>query len=72
MLGKPTGSDLSCLALPSFSYLIRNFGKHIVLLVGFLPDLFFDTEDVGDMFLLNFGCLSTNYTALNPTRQNTS
>jgi hypothetical protein len=31
---------------------------------GFLLTLFFDPEDGGDMFLINVGWLSTDYTAL--------
>jgi hypothetical protein len=39
---------------------------------GFLLGLFFDPEDGGDMFLLNIGSLSIDYTALYPRRQNSS
>jgi hypothetical protein len=39
-----------------------------VPLVGFLPSLFFDPEDGGDMFLRNVDLLSTDYTALHPRR----
>jgi hypothetical protein len=35
-----------------------------LLHAGFLFGLIFDTEDGGDIFLRNVGCLSTNYTAL--------
>jgi hypothetical protein len=35
---------------------------------GFFLGLFFDLEDGGDMFLRNFGSLSTDYTALYPRR----
>jgi hypothetical protein len=35
---------------------------------GFLLGLFFDPEDVGDMFLRNVGWLLTDYTALYPRR----
>jgi hypothetical protein len=31
---------------------------------GFLLASFFSPEDIGDMFLRNVGCLSTDYTAL--------
>jgi hypothetical protein len=36
---------------------------------GFLPDLFFDHEDGGDMFFRNVSWLSTDCTALYPRRQ---
>jgi hypothetical protein len=39
---------------------------------GFLLMLFFDPEDGGDIFLLNVGWLSTDYTVLYPTRYNSS
>jgi hypothetical protein len=35
---------------------------------SFLLGLFFDPEDVSDMFLRNVGRLSTGYKALNPRR----
>jgi hypothetical protein len=38
-----------------------------VIHVGFLLVLFFETADVGDMFLRNVGWLSTDYTSLYPT-----
>jgi hypothetical protein len=31
---------------------------------GFLPGVFFDPEDGGNMFLRNVSCISTNYMAL--------
>jgi hypothetical protein len=34
--------------------------------------VFFNTEDGGDIFLRNFGCLSTVYTTLYPGRQDGS
>jgi hypothetical protein len=37
-----------------------------------LLGLFFDREDGGDIFLRNFGRLSTDYTALYPKRQNSA
>jgi hypothetical protein len=39
---------------------------------GFLRVLFFDPEDVGEIFLQNVGWLSTDYTALYPRRQKSS
>jgi hypothetical protein len=39
---------------------------------GFLPVLFFDPEDGGDILLRNVVSLSTNYTALYLTKQNPS
>jgi hypothetical protein len=46
--------------LATVSYIIRNFGKLIALLVacfgdGFMFGLFFDREDGGDMFFRNVG-----------------
>jgi hypothetical protein len=35
---------------------------------GFLLGLFFDTENGGEMFLRNVGCLSTDYMALYPRK----
>jgi hypothetical protein len=43
-----------------------------LLAASFLLGLFFDPEDGGNMFLLNDECLSVDYTALYPRRQNTS
>jgi hypothetical protein len=39
---------------------------------GFLLGLVFDPEDGGDMLMRNVGCLSTDYTALYPRKQNSS
>jgi hypothetical protein len=39
---------------------------------GFLLGLLLNPEDGGDIFLQNVGCLSTDYTALYPKRQNSS
>jgi hypothetical protein len=33
-----------------------------------LAEIFFDPEDGGDMFLRNFCCVSTDYTASHPRR----
>jgi hypothetical protein len=38
---------------------------HAVFLLG----LFFDPADVGDMFLRNVDCLSTDYTAIYPRKK---
>jgi hypothetical protein len=43
-----------------------------VLHAGFLLGLFFDPDKGGEVFLRNFGPLSTDYTALYPIRQNYS
>jgi hypothetical protein len=48
---------------PSSCYLLH---------AGFLIRLFFDPENVGDMFLRNVGSPPTEYTALHPRRQNSS
>jgi hypothetical protein len=45
-------------------------GFKFTLFVVCLFDLLFDPENGGDMFLRNFGWLSTDYTALYPRRQN--
>jgi hypothetical protein len=37
-----------------------------------LLGLFFDPEDGGNIFIQNASCLSTNYTALYPRRENFS
>jgi hypothetical protein len=42
------------------------------LYVGFLLGIFFDPENGGDIFLRNFGGLSTDYEALYPKRQKSS
>jgi hypothetical protein len=39
---------------------------------GFSLGLLFNAEDGGDMLFRNFGRFSTGYTALRPTRQNSS
>jgi hypothetical protein len=41
----------------------KNSGCYL-LQAGFFLGLFFDPEDGGYMFLLNVGCLSTDFTAL--------
>jgi hypothetical protein len=43
-----------------------------MLHAGFLPGLLFDPEDGGDMFVRNVSWLETDYTVLNPRRQNSS
>jgi hypothetical protein len=43
-----------------------------LLHTGFLLGLFFDPEDGSDVFFRNVGCLSTDYTALYPRRQNST
>jgi hypothetical protein len=43
-----------------------------LLHAGFLLSLFFDHEDVGDMFRRNFGWLSKGYTVTYPRRENFS
>jgi hypothetical protein len=42
------------------------------LKAGLFLGIFFDSEDRGDMFFRNVGWLSTDYTALYPTRQKSS
>jgi hypothetical protein len=42
--------------------------KNQRLLAGSCLNYFFDPEDGGDMFLRNFGCNSTDYTASHPRR----
>jgi hypothetical protein len=59
--GEPIGSDLQpSIPPPSVSYIIRNIGKPIAILItcvraGFLLGLFFDPEDGDDKFLRNVG-----------------
>jgi hypothetical protein len=43
-----------------------------LLHAGFFFGLLFYPEDVGDIFLRNVSCLSTDYTVLYPRRQNSS
>jgi hypothetical protein len=46
--------------------------KHTSVHAGFLNSLLLDSEIGGDIFLRNVGCISLNYTALYPRRENTS
>jgi hypothetical protein len=61
--------QLVTLHFPPVFYVIRNFGKPIILLAtyfhaDFLLGLQFDLEDGGYMILRNFDWLSGDYTAL--------
>jgi hypothetical protein len=67
--GEPIGTEVLSSICLLFSYIILNLGKPIALLAtcfyaGFVLGLFFDPENGGDMFLLNVGRLSADYTAL--------
>jgi hypothetical protein len=59
------GDTTSCCPLKVYS---ASYLPH----AGFFPDLFFDPEYRGNMFLQNTGRLSTDYMALYPKRQNSS
>jgi hypothetical protein len=60
--GEPKGTDFAVFHLPSFSHIIRNFGKSIVLLATFFRACFLlgkfidpeeEEEEEGEMFLRN-------------------
>jgi hypothetical protein len=51
---------------------LKQAANRSLLHTGFFLGIFFDYEDRGDIFFRNVGCVSEEYTAIHPGRQNSA